>query len=133
MANWTKDPKETGAYWYKAPNYKADIVWLFSGKVFGAINSTSMQSVKNHIDGVSGAMFYGPLDQPPPMPHEQPIKGPLVEVSADQSSHDVALMAAKEWARSPIVPYGNSSEFGKAVAEVYKACLAEIEGCNGNC
>lgn len=65
---WTDKPEELtkGAYWYGAKGYEPEIVWIYQEKVFGIINSLSCVSIKSHL--VGGAMFYGPLDLPPPMP-----------------------------------------------------------------
>lgn len=68
MAEWTKDPKETGAYWYKIGGLGADILWVHKDRVYGVVNTPSLGTVADHL--VPGAMFYGPLDQPPPMPSE---------------------------------------------------------------
>jgi hypothetical protein len=65
MAEWTTKPEKTGAYWYQAPGSKPDIVWIHGGMVFSLMPPTP-ERVEETIH--SGAMYYGPLDEPPPMP-----------------------------------------------------------------
>lgn len=129
MAEWTKDPKETGAYWYKIPDRKADIVWFHNGTEFFLWGSSCYPSKQNFED--LGGMYYGPLDQPPPMPSElKPIKGPLMEVpEPEKQVNPTAHEAAVAWAQAQARQFTDTTGagFGKAVAEVYKACLAEIE------
>lgn len=43
-------------------------------------------------------------------------------------SDNVAFMAAQAWAQSSFATKRTPEQFGKDVAEVYRACLAEIEG-----
>ena len=65
-AYWTTNPTITGAYWFKSPCTGTDIVWIRDGKVFGITNYAYTETAKDQT--YNGGMFYGPLDQPPPMP-----------------------------------------------------------------
>ncbi len=69
MAEWTKDPKVTGAYLHKVPHLPACIVWIQNGFVSDAQGISGLScSVAARL--VDGAMFYGPIEQPPPVPSE---------------------------------------------------------------
>ena len=65
-ACWTTNPTITGAYWFKSPCAFAEIVWIDKGKVFGVTNYEYTETAKDQT--YNGGMFFGPLDQPPPMP-----------------------------------------------------------------
>ena len=132
MTKWTKEPKETGAYWYKIPNLKADIVWFHNGTEFFIWGSSCYPTKKMFED--CGGMYYGPLDQPPPMPSELSKPGPMIATPAPEATTNAtAHAAATEWAKFNANFEGsmyrcNATAFGAAVGQVYKACLAEIEG-----
>ena len=67
---WTKEPTETGAYWFQIPGCGPDIVWVHNGMVTDVI---SRQKTTVADDVSMGGFFFGPLHAPSP-PAGQPVK-----------------------------------------------------------
>lgn len=70
-AQWTTSPDKTGAYWEQIDGFLPSIVWIHEGKVFGIIKTTitELNDVEYCVD--RGAMYYGPLEFPQPMPSKK--------------------------------------------------------------
>lgn len=66
MAEWTNNPTETGAYWMQVKGLTPDLAWLDNGNIWfpGPFSEGKRNRVAWYAE--RGAMFYGPLDQPPP-------------------------------------------------------------------
>ena len=63
MSAWTKNPTETGAYWFQIPGCNPDIVWIHDGHVFGVLKTTFDDSVE--YGAKMGGLYWGPIAQPP--------------------------------------------------------------------
>lgn len=122
IAAWTKDPKVTGAYWVKLGDLDASMVWVHNGNFFDYFGVAATTKAGN-----SGAMFYGPLDQPPPMTEQkEPEATTVANIPAFREHHDVAMLAAHQWASVHTHTVADSDEFGAWVARAYLSCLAKL-------
>jgi hypothetical protein len=71
MAEWTKKPKVTGAYWGQIKGFAPDILWIHEGRIFGLFHTKFSELNEVEYCAEQGMMFYGPLDSPPPLPEDE--------------------------------------------------------------
>jgi hypothetical protein len=92
MAEWTKNPTETGAYWVQDKGSDPGLAWMHKGNLFftSPISHQEIDTVEYFAK--EGAMFYGPLDPPPPCPafrsNEERLKEALQELYDSQPLTD---------------------------------------------
>lgn len=124
-AAWTKDPKVTGAYWFKLGlSNKAVMTFIHSGRVVSMDGMVSAQEAYL----TSGGMFYGPLDQPPPMTEQKEPEATTAEnIPEFREHHDVAMLAVNAWAGTlQNCQVVDPAKFGEIAASIYASCLANL-------